>query len=51
MLSQPPSVICRRGCPPLYCLSMPDVRSLVLAYVTYCPHAPQQFDVHGTFRT
>lgn len=51
MLSQPLSVIAGRGCPPLYCLSMPDVRSLVLAYVTYCPHAPQQFDVHGTYRT
>lgn len=44
MLSQPLSAIARRGCPPLYCLSMPDVSSLVLAYVTYCPHAPQGFD-------
>ena len=31
----------RRGAPPVVCLSMPDASTVVLAYLTYCPHAPQ----------
>lgn len=33
--------VSRRGAPPVVCLSMPDVSVVVLAYLTYCPHAPQ----------
>ena len=28
-----------RGAPPVLCLSMPDTSTLLLAYLTYCPHA------------
>ena len=31
----------RRGAPPVVCLSMPDASTVVLAYLTYCPTAPQ----------
>ena len=31
----------RRGSPPVYCLSLPDTSTLMLAYLTYCPHAPR----------
>lgn len=39
MLSQPLDVVTRRGAPPMICLSMPDTSTLLLAYLTYCPHA------------
>lgn len=29
----------QRGCAPVQCLSLPDLSTLVLAYLTYCPHA------------
>ena len=31
----------RRGAPPVVCLSMPDASTVLLAYLTYCPYAPQ----------
>lgn len=31
-----------RGAPPLICFSMPDTSTLLLAYLTYCPHAPRE---------
>ena len=33
--------VTRRGAPPVVCLSMPDASTVVLAYLTYCPYAPQ----------
>jgi len=39
LLSQPPESLGKDGCPPVRCLSMPDTSTLVLAYLTYCPHA------------
>lgn len=39
LLSEPLSSLGRSGCPPVRCLSMPDTSTLVLAYLTYCPHA------------
>lgn len=32
----------QRGSPPLVCFSMPDTSTLLLAYLTYCPHAPKE---------
>lgn len=39
MLSVPLEEAGRRGAPPVCCLSMPDTRRMLLAYLTYCPHA------------
>ncbi len=39
LLSQPHTAMQRRGAPPVVCLSMPDTSTLLLAYLTYCPHA------------
>lgn len=39
LLSQPLEAVTRRGAPPILCLSMPDTSTLLLAYLTYCPHA------------
>ena len=39
MLSRPHYEMQRRGAPPVVCLSMPDTNPLLLAYLTYCPHA------------
>jgi len=39
MLSRPHYEMQRRGAPPVVCLSMPDTTTLLLAYLTYCPHA------------
>ncbi len=40
-LSVPFEEINHRGAPPVVCLSMPDTSTVLLAYLTYCPHAPQ----------
>lgn len=32
----------RLSAPPVSCLSMPDTSTLLLAYLTYCPHAPRE---------
>lgn len=39
LLSRPHDDMKRRGAPPVLCLSMPDTSTLLLAYLTYCPHA------------
>ena len=39
LLSRPQYEMQRRGAPPVICLSMPDTSTLLLAYLTYCPHA------------
>lgn len=41
LLSVPLENMHRRGAPPILCLSMPDTRTMLLAYLTYCPHANQ----------
>ena len=41
MLSRPLDEVRRRGAKPILCLSMPDTSTMVLAYLTYCPHAAQ----------
>ena len=35
----------RMGAPPVICMSMPDMQTVLLAYLTYCPHAPKGMDV------
>ena len=45
LLSQPLETAQRRGAPPILCLSMPDTRTILLAYLTYCPHANQGIDL------
>ncbi len=39
LLSQKLEALGKRGAPPVLCLSMPDLSTLVLAYLTYCPNA------------
>lgn len=39
LLSAPPDELARTGAAPVCCLSMPDTSTLLLAYLTYCPHA------------
>lgn len=39
LISRPLDEIKRRGAKPILCLSMPDTTTMVLAYLTYCPHA------------
>lgn len=41
LLTQPLGVTGKRSSPPVYCLSLPDTSTLLLAYLTYCPHAPK----------
>lgn len=41
-LSQPVEAMTRLGAPPVICLSVPDTSTLILAYLTYCPHASRQ---------
>lgn len=41
MLSRPLDEVRRRGAKPILCLSVPDTSTMVLAYLTYCPHAAQ----------
>lgn len=41
-LSSPLEGIGPRGAPPVVCLSMPDSSTVLLAYLTYCPHAPKE---------
>ena len=45
LLSQPLETMHRRGAPPMYCLSMPDTRTMLLAYLTYCPYASKGMEV------
>ena len=45
LLSQPLDTANRRGSPPILCLSMPDTRTLILAYLMYCPHANRGMEV------
>ena len=45
MLSQPLEAVRGRGAPPVACLSMPDTRTLLIAYLTYCPHANKGMDI------
>lgn len=45
LLSQPLDVAQRRSAPPIFCLSMPDTTTMLLAYLTYCPHANQGMDI------
>lgn len=44
LLSQPLDVVKKRGAPPVQCLSMPDTTTMLLAYLTYCPHANKGMD-------
>ena len=41
MLSLPVEETARLGAPPIGCLSVPDTSTMLLAYLTYCPHANQ----------
>ncbi|MBR2942579.1 MAG: hypothetical protein IKB82_04185 [Clostridia bacterium] len=43
-LSREIEEVSRHAAPPVLCLSMPDTSTLLLAYLTYCPHAPQGMD-------
>ena len=45
LLSQPLAAVQRRGAPPILCLSMPDTRTLILAYLMYCPHAGRGMEI------
>lgn len=44
LLSQPLEIMHGRCAPPIFCLSMPDTTTMLLAYLTYCPHANQGMD-------
>jgi len=44
LLSQPLEIVKSRGAPPVLCLSMPDTTTMLLAYLTYCPHASKGMD-------
>ena len=44
LLSQPLDAVKERGAPPVQCLSMPDTTTMLLAYLTYCPHANKGMD-------
>ncbi len=44
LLSEPLTSLVKPGCPVVRCLSMPDVSTLVLAYLTYCPHASKAIE-------
>jgi len=41
-LSQTVETVSRLGAAPVMCLSMPDTSTLLIAYLTYCPHAPKE---------
>ena len=45
LLSKELPAVSRRGAPPVFCLSLPDTSTLLLAYLTYCPHADRGIDV------
>lgn len=45
LLSRMPEELTRMGAPPVICMSMPDMQTVLLAYLTYCPHAPKGMDV------
>ena len=45
LLSQPLEIIHKRGAPPIFCLSMPDTTTMLLAYLTYCPHASKGMEI------
>jgi len=44
LLSQPLDAVKGRGAPPVFCLSMPDTTTMLLAYLTYCPYANKGMD-------
>ena len=44
LLSQPLEAVKTRGAPPVQCLSMPDTTTMLLAYLTHCPHANKGLD-------
>ena len=41
-LSRELDEVARHGARPVMCLSMPDTSTVLLAYLTYCPHAPKE---------
>lgn len=45
MLSQPLETVGKRGQKSVYCLSLPDTSTLLLAYLTYCPYAEKGISV------
>ena len=45
LLSQPLETVGKRGQKPVYCLSLPDTSTLLLAYLTYCPYAEKGISV------
>ena len=45
LLSQPLDAVRGHGTPPVLCLSMPDTTTLLLAYLTYCPHASKGLEI------
>ena len=44
LLTQPLDIMHRRSAPPIMCLSMPDTTTMLLAYLTYCPHARKDME-------
>jgi len=42
LLSRTLDEVSHLGAAPVMCLSMPDTSTLLLAYLTYCPHAPKE---------
>lgn len=42
MLSRPLDEVRRRGAKPILCLSVPDTTTMLLAYLSYCPHAEKR---------
>ncbi len=45
LLSQPLETVGKRGQKPVYCLSLPDTSTLLLAYLTYCPYAEKGISI------
>ena len=45
LLSQPLETAGRHGEQAVYCLSLPDTSTLLLAYLTYCPYAEKGISV------
>lgn len=45
LLSQPLNTVQRRGAPPVLCLSVPDTKRLLLAYLMYCPQANRGVEI------
>ena len=45
LLSQPLETVGKSGQKPVYCLSLPDTSTLLLAYLTYCPYAEKGISI------